>query len=170
MPGETGATVVTTLVWFSFFPREAAGASSARHSPRPLRGEGCLHDSGATRRGNVNAYLDVSTIAFWLFENQIRASGASATGAADARVPDAVQRPSRCSAEPGPTRARYSLGPGSAAQHFMPRCVRGTRATAPSPPGSAETRPARRTCSRTTRARSVAAAVHKGRAPRRAPS
>jgi len=27
---------VTTLVWFYFFPREAAGASSTRHSPRPL--------------------------------------------------------------------------------------------------------------------------------------
>jgi hypothetical protein len=36
MPGETGVTVVTTLVWFYFFPREAAGASSARHSLRPL--------------------------------------------------------------------------------------------------------------------------------------
>jgi hypothetical protein len=36
MPGETGEPTVTTLVWFYFFPREAAGASSTRHSPRPL--------------------------------------------------------------------------------------------------------------------------------------
>jgi len=36
MPGESGEPTVTTLVWFYFFPREAAGASSARHSPRPL--------------------------------------------------------------------------------------------------------------------------------------
>src|SRR5436305_12060622 len=35
MPGESGATVVTILVWFYFFPREAAGASRTRHSPRP---------------------------------------------------------------------------------------------------------------------------------------
>jgi hypothetical protein len=35
MPGETGEPVVTMLVWFYFFPREAAGASSTRHSPRP---------------------------------------------------------------------------------------------------------------------------------------
>jgi len=26
---------VTTLVWFYFFPREAAGATGTRHSPRP---------------------------------------------------------------------------------------------------------------------------------------
>jgi len=36
MPGESGEPVVTTLVWFYCFPREAAGASSTRHSPRPL--------------------------------------------------------------------------------------------------------------------------------------
>jgi hypothetical protein len=35
MPGETGVTVVTNLACF-FTPREAAGASSARHSLRPL--------------------------------------------------------------------------------------------------------------------------------------
>jgi|SRR5438270_3306246 len=36
MPDDSGVTVVTTLVWFYFFPREAAGASRARHSLRPL--------------------------------------------------------------------------------------------------------------------------------------
>jgi hypothetical protein len=36
MPGETGVTVVTTLVCFLYFAYEAAGASSARHSLRPL--------------------------------------------------------------------------------------------------------------------------------------
>ena len=35
MPGEAGEPTVTTLVWFYFFPREAVGASSTRHSPRP---------------------------------------------------------------------------------------------------------------------------------------
>src|SRR5437899_5245252 len=42
MPGETGVTVVTMLVCFFYFAREAAGASSARHSLRPLnfRAEG----------------------------------------------------------------------------------------------------------------------------------
>src|SRR5262249_15111993 len=32
--------VVTTLVWFFLFPREAAGAASTRHSLRPLFSEG----------------------------------------------------------------------------------------------------------------------------------
>jgi hypothetical protein len=36
MPGETGVTVVTTLVCFFIFAREAAGALDARHSLRPL--------------------------------------------------------------------------------------------------------------------------------------
>src|SRR6266850_4084514 len=36
MPGETGVTVVTTLVCLFFITHEAAGASSARHSLRPL--------------------------------------------------------------------------------------------------------------------------------------
>ena len=36
MPDDFGVTVVTTLVCFSLFACEAAGASSARHSLRPL--------------------------------------------------------------------------------------------------------------------------------------
>src|SRR5579859_8127476 len=42
MPGETGVTVVTTLVCLFYFACEAAGALSARHSLRPLiqRAEG----------------------------------------------------------------------------------------------------------------------------------
>src|SRR5437667_4087961 len=36
MPGETGVTVVTMLVCYFYFACEAAGASSARHSLRPL--------------------------------------------------------------------------------------------------------------------------------------
>jgi len=54
MPGESGEPVVTTLVWFYFLPREAAGASSTRHSPRPLM---CrwLHDfqNSRGRRGEI---------------------------------------------------------------------------------------------------------------------
>jgi len=34
--------VVTTLVWFLFFPREATGAAGTRHSPRPLLRGGYL--------------------------------------------------------------------------------------------------------------------------------
>src|ERR1700682_6440918 len=49
MPGESGVTVVTMLVCFIYFAREAAGALSARHSPRPLffLGERFMHNSGA---------------------------------------------------------------------------------------------------------------------------
>src|SRR6267143_6458294 len=36
MPGRSGVTVVTTLVCLFFITHEAAGASSARHSLRPL--------------------------------------------------------------------------------------------------------------------------------------
>src|SRR4051794_16339545 len=35
MPGESGVTVVTMLVWFYFFPREAAGASRHPAFPAP---------------------------------------------------------------------------------------------------------------------------------------
>src|ERR1700722_16674024 len=36
MPGRSGVTVVTTLVCLFYFACEAAGASSARYSLRPL--------------------------------------------------------------------------------------------------------------------------------------
>jgi hypothetical protein len=51
---------VTTLVCFFHFAREAAGASSARHSPRPLIfwGERFMHDSGDQRRGNAESCLE----------------------------------------------------------------------------------------------------------------
>jgi hypothetical protein len=40
MPGDSGVTVVTILVCSFYFACEAAGASSARHSLRPLISEG----------------------------------------------------------------------------------------------------------------------------------
>jgi hypothetical protein len=40
-----------------------------------------------------------------------------AANACSVRVPDAVQRSSRCSAEPGPTSTLARVGPGSAAHH-----------------------------------------------------
>ena len=36
MPGDSGATVVTTLVCYQHTAHEAAGATGTRHSPRPL--------------------------------------------------------------------------------------------------------------------------------------
>src|ERR1700687_4077510 len=59
MPGESGVTVVTMLVCFIYFAREAAGALSARHSPRPLFSwaKGFMHGSGASRREIADAYL-----------------------------------------------------------------------------------------------------------------
>src|ERR1035437_6319669 len=36
MPGDPGATVVTTLVCYQHTAHEAAGATGTRHSPRPL--------------------------------------------------------------------------------------------------------------------------------------
>jgi hypothetical protein len=57
MPGDSGATVVTNSRVF-YTTREAAGALGARHSPRP-QGEGFTHNSGASRRGNAEAYLEL---------------------------------------------------------------------------------------------------------------
>jgi hypothetical protein len=42
MPGDSGVTAVTMLVCFFIFAREAAGATSARHSLRPLIPEGWM--------------------------------------------------------------------------------------------------------------------------------
>jgi hypothetical protein len=54
MPGDSGVTVVTTLVCFSHFAREAAGASRARHSLRPLLAEGGRFEAKlAWRRGEI---------------------------------------------------------------------------------------------------------------------
>jgi hypothetical protein len=48
---------VPALVWFLFFPREAAGALGTRHSPRPLLGARLIHNSGVSRRGNTKSRL-----------------------------------------------------------------------------------------------------------------
>jgi hypothetical protein len=54
MPGETGVTVVTTLVCSFYFACEAAGASSARHSLRPLPGGGrFIIKTRAEMRGEI---------------------------------------------------------------------------------------------------------------------
>jgi hypothetical protein len=56
MPGVSGVTVVTMLVCFNLTTaREAAGASSARHSLRPLFSEGERQEQNpdASRRGNA---------------------------------------------------------------------------------------------------------------------
>src|SRR6476469_3308670 len=45
------------------------------------------------------------------------------------RVPDAVQRPLRCSAGRDPFVPRPAMGPGSARRHFAPQCARDKRVT-----------------------------------------
>jgi hypothetical protein len=57
MPGVSGVTVVTNSRVF-YTTREAAGASSARHSLRPLLGERFMHNPGGSRRGIANVHLD----------------------------------------------------------------------------------------------------------------
>jgi hypothetical protein len=57
MPGETGATVVTNSRVF-YFPREAAGALAARHSPRPLGAK----DTWTTRAQRAAGYEVVSFV------------------------------------------------------------------------------------------------------------
>src|ERR1700676_3770939 len=61
MPGDSGVTVVTTLVCLFYFAREAAGASGARHTLRPLMAEGgkFLANSGVSGREIVESHLGV---------------------------------------------------------------------------------------------------------------
>jgi hypothetical protein len=59
MPGDPGATVVTTLVCYQYTAHEAAGATGTRHSPRPRSGGRFLNDSGASHRGIVDPHLKV---------------------------------------------------------------------------------------------------------------
>ena len=60
MPGVSGVTVVTNARVY-YTPRAAAGAPGARHSLRPLFGEGqiFMKTSGASRRENVDLRLAV---------------------------------------------------------------------------------------------------------------
>src|ERR1700731_5107876 len=61
MPGESGVTVVTMLVCSFYFACEAAGASRARHSLRPLFSEGkTLKQNSREMRGEIaKLYPDV---------------------------------------------------------------------------------------------------------------
>jgi hypothetical protein len=65
MPGDSGVTVVTTLVCLFYFACEAAGASSARHSLRPLIEEGGTFPAKLAR----NARRDREAVSAMLFEN-----------------------------------------------------------------------------------------------------
>src|SRR5450755_2330350 len=54
MPGDSGVTVVTTLVCSFYFACEAAGASSARHSLRPLNWRaGVSRQNSRETRGEI---------------------------------------------------------------------------------------------------------------------
>jgi hypothetical protein len=64
MPGVSGEPVVTTLVCFIYFAREAAGAAGTRLSLRPLFSEAIriVHRSGALRRENAEACANCDVI------------------------------------------------------------------------------------------------------------
>jgi hypothetical protein len=64
MPDRFGVPVVTTLVWFLSFPREAAGAMSTRHSLRPLLSEGHVEArlGRIARAESAGACLDVAIL------------------------------------------------------------------------------------------------------------
>ena len=64
MPGRSGEPVVTTLVCFIYFAREAAGALGTRHSPRPLLGERLTQDSGVVLAGEERKRPRQSTLLF----------------------------------------------------------------------------------------------------------
>jgi len=58
MPGDSGGPVVTTLVCFLHFAREAAGALGARHSPRPPVGRNRHAPLGRSRSGTAESHLN----------------------------------------------------------------------------------------------------------------
>ena len=59
MPDESGVTVVTTLVCFYHFAREAAGASRIRRFLRPLFfGREVKQNSDALRREKAESYSE----------------------------------------------------------------------------------------------------------------
>jgi hypothetical protein len=66
MPDESGVTVVTTLVCFFIFAREAAGASSARHSLRPLNFQMalCLAKLARIARRECGGVFELSATSF----------------------------------------------------------------------------------------------------------
>src|SRR5260370_37830915 len=66
MSGETGVTVVTTLVYSFYFACEAAGASCARHSLRPLISQGQHFRPNLAR--NPRRDREVVSANTWLFE------------------------------------------------------------------------------------------------------
>jgi len=61
MPGDSGVTVVTILVCCFYFAHKAAGASSARHSLRPLFAGRDLH-------GKTRAKTRGEIVKAWQFE------------------------------------------------------------------------------------------------------
>src|SRR6202158_4259923 len=61
-PGDSGVLVVTRVRSTTIIAHEAAGATGIRRSPRPLGGGRYQHDSGASRRGVVNACLDLTSL------------------------------------------------------------------------------------------------------------
>ena len=59
MPGDSRCTRGDYLVRFLHFAREAAGATGTRHSPRPHLGGRLTHNSGGSRRENMDVCLHV---------------------------------------------------------------------------------------------------------------
>jgi hypothetical protein len=85
MPGVSGVTVVTMLVCLFHFAREAAGASSARHSLRPLfSGANVSAQLGriASREG---ACVGSRVLGCLKFESERRLSGTDAHDASSLR-------------------------------------------------------------------------------------
>jgi hypothetical protein len=75
-PGDAGVLVVTRVRSTTTSAHEAAGATGIRRSPRPLRGERFMHNSGASRRGVANVCLEFHVIASEATQSIRRHSGA----------------------------------------------------------------------------------------------
>src|ERR1700720_2830538 len=103
MPGDPGATVVTTLVCYLHTAHEAAGATGTRHSPRPLRAKNSrttrAHRAAGARRYVLRASHQYGGFFFsrWVFAastHQARSSAKRGNAASSALPPSPSGLPS----------------------------------------------------------------------------
>src|ERR1700739_5009320 len=82
------------------FPRPAA----SRAMPQPLTPPPIIARSKIRSKDappGVRLFILAISLSLWI-KSQIKAKATEKGGTVERRIPDAVQRPSRCSAEPGP--------------------------------------------------------------------
>ena len=147
-------------IWNVVFATRAGNCSATNSAPFAVAGRRVSSAGGGKVTGGIgrggavsvriSVGLSVASGSGRLVGNSGQADGAGSSwataaavpgkprGGRNSRVPDAVQHPSRCPAEPGPIqKAAFVMDPGSAAHHAATtarlRCIRGTPVVAKKP-------------------------------------